>query len=697
MSALGFFRKNEKAVFWIMVVLMAVFLVGSAGRQVFDRIFSPPDKDFPIGVVNGKDITERQLRMAGLELRTLREVFGLGDPIRLLTGYPRPVWGEEEFYTVLQSDRSARSWLLLGMEAERMGLQAGDIAVNDFLRNEIGIDPKGLMTWVFRQGYEHLTEKDIREMLNRYLIIAQAFRTQGDGLYISDPKLKRMYRDMAQTVNLRMAPFRAADFLDQVNVETSEKDIQDLFQACRQYPRGSARTPNPFRFGYRVPDRVSLAYVFIDLDEVAARIDLDSDVIYQYWEEHKDDFTRPVTIEPTEGEESEPTVEMVRIEQFKDAKPLVRARLTEQEAARAISDAATRLLAEALRLNAEASATAPATDGPLVRAAQEVLADMPYHVVRATDLMSAREMAEDDILGGAQALNGLPLYRIAFSVPELAGAGARTMTKVGDVISQPLAVNGLQRGRLICRVVQADPSHVPTSLTAEIREQVVDDYRTMAAFDLAVQAAEEAVATARADGLDAVAQARDIEILEAPDTPRSIVLSSVDVDPVMAQAMQSALAFATWQAEGMKGEQPRMLAPEAYAMTINSRPFLIGPPPVEGVDPAETQRFLDAAFQGLTTSDEAPTTNDAESAEASDSEAFFAVPLPGQQAAMLVHRLDYRPAYEQEYEQRRQMLLRAMAMMDRHDLRMRWFNPNEIETRVGFVDVAATQGLSDQE
>src|SRR4030042_247536 len=72
--ALGFFRRRQKLVMILMVVLMVAFLIPTGIRG----LFSPDPSQTPIGEVAGKKIPHYMLLEADMQIRLLRDWLGLG-------------------------------------------------------------------------------------------------------------------------------------------------------------------------------------------------------------------------------------------------------------------------------------------------------------------------------------------------------------------------------------------------------------------------------------------------------------------------------------------------------------------------------------------------------------------------------------------------------------------------------------------
>ncbi len=174
------------------------------------------------------------------------------------------------------------------------------------------------------------------------------------------------------------------------------------------------------------------------------------------------------------------------------------------------------------------AATQPATDAvePLVRwrrceglpaalfadGGRAGLDSFPL-VAGMTEPLTASELSGHPVLGAAAtaARGGRALGYLAFHAESLVGDTREpVLIRIGDD-GQAMYVAGGDGGRLLWRLAGATPAHVPDALTPEIREQVVEDLKLKAAFDLAVARAEQIADDARERGLEAAAEKASME------------------------------------------------------------------------------------------------------------------------------------------------------------------------------------------
>ncbi|GAG33634.1 unnamed protein product, partial [marine sediment metagenome] len=126
-------------------------------------------------------------------------------------------------------------------------------------------------------------------------------------------------------------------------------------------------------------------------------------------------------------------------------------------------------------------------------------------------LSDIMQLADDEILGSSVTAAGQPLWNIAFRADVFApDRRTPSLIKVGED-GPRMYVTGPRPGRLLWRLEEAVPAHVPQQLTEKLRREVVEDLKIEAALALALKRAEQIASAASADGLAAVAEGRKLQ------------------------------------------------------------------------------------------------------------------------------------------------------------------------------------------
>lgn len=750
MSALGFFRKNQKFVFWIMVVLMIAFAAGS-GIERLGSMFYPDADEQEIGLIGGEKVTYGDQRTATQDLLILREQLQLGDLVSVVA-FPGRLAGAKGLLLVQQNPDPALCWALLVREAAGIGVAVGDPQVDAFLGTTLGIDQNTLSLILDRMQREGMTQKDLRRAVRNFLLVTQAFDAAADGVARSEPELRMIYRDTHETMDLAMVSLPAADFLKDVD-EPSQVDIDALYTEHRAFVAGAPDNPKPFKFGYRQPDAVQIEYAFVDTADILRSIEPTEDEILEYWTRHPGEFFKEVPAEvepaataPAEGEEPAlPKLVRVPITKPSEARAQIVERLREE----GLERQTTQIVEDVKRLFAKYGAAPTPGVSPLERAVVELRQagkKIVYH--RYGKPLTRQEFQTDPVLSSARQGGGMGsqgLVDLAFSVAELhAGKeGYSSPIKVGPLAERALdAVMDDDRvGTMVWRVVRAVPAHEPkagllsTTLyelgslverlkasvedlkskvetapaaAAElakaaqelaaaqdsldeyerIQERVKADAKLKAAYDKAVAAARDLLDQAKQVGLHEAAKAADREIEETGPLPRQALAPNFQLDQIRYWAQEVIEYFRDPQGKTPPAILQFGMAEMMFSQALLAAPVYYGPPQVPGVETSQWAEFTRNVYDrlSLSTADtqpaEAPTTHPTSAPAQADSIMYMG--LPAQQVAYVVQRLDFTPAYEDQYRQRRVGLLWNLHDLRVHNLTLRWYSQPDIVQRTGF-------------
>ncbi len=698
MAAFGFFRKNSKLVFWIMVVLMVIFLIGIGGAQPIIEMFSRRGDGPVVGRTPEAELTLLDIQRADTELDILRQRLGIGrlervlasDPIlqqnlpaeQRIVGLP----GEMGLVMVVMQPDPPLTWALLVQEAREMGIQVSDETV-DGLLGQIGLDEQGLGRLIAQGRREGLTAGHIRGAVANYLAVTKAFELAGSPVPPSEPQLKRFYRDVAEDMTLAAVEFRAADLLDQV-AEPTPETVQELFNQSRGVYPGQPNNPSPFGFGYAQPARVQLEYVFIPMNEVLDTVVVDETAMLRYWQEHRGELTRRVEVPataPAEGA-TQPATQYaeVPIEEYYEAKPVIRDILRQQEAQRRIEEIAGRQL---YQLSQRMQAQTQPAEGPSplqALAEQDPVAgvDLQY---RRTGLLTPNELVSDPVLGSA-GQPGQSLAQVAFSVPPLLGENPtrQSVVDVGQLYGQPMDVvgpDGQSIGKILWRVVQATPPGAPESFTPEIRQQVVRDAKLMAAYQLALQRAQELLTQARQAGqLAPAAEAAGKSVQVVGPISRLAYAFPRLAEPQLRMTLQAAVFMLA-----NPGQLPPELMPDPrlFQAVLATPPVVVGPPTVAAqesrmplVPGTVADEFIESAFALAPAS--------AETAPAGQAGPMKVIGVPEAQAAFVVQRTGFSPAYANNYDEARSTLLWLLLQEQLYQNTVVWYDSESVKQRVAY-------------
>ncbi|MBN1556101.1 MAG: hypothetical protein JXA11_15270 [Phycisphaerae bacterium] len=257
--ALGFFRKRQKMIFVIMVVLMVSFLIGYQGFSMF---FQKNPSKIVIGETPDFEITLGKVNDARNDLETLQ---WLG------RGFGRYTFQGAAFDALYLStpraDERALLYALLLRQAQEDDFAVADVEVDSLIQQmkSNGMDFDAYATHM-RQN-QGVPLKQLRALLARWLLICKACQANQIVTPPSRDQLERLFRDIAEKMDLKVVKIPAQDFLQGIG-EPTDAQVTELFEAHKNRPAGTFAGLDSFSFGYLTPARVQLAYLFISQNAI---------------------------------------------------------------------------------------------------------------------------------------------------------------------------------------------------------------------------------------------------------------------------------------------------------------------------------------------------------------------------------------------------------------------------------------------
>ncbi|MDY6914632.1 MAG: hypothetical protein SVT52_09290 [Planctomycetota bacterium] len=282
--------------------------------------------------------------------------------------------------------------------------------------------------------------------------------------------------------------------------------------------------------------------------------------------------------------------------------------------------------------------------------------------VDETAVLTVQELREHDVLGSCRTSDrgGEMLWRIVFTAePFDGGDGNGSAIGVGDDGPRMYAL-GKEAGRLLWRIVQAQPAHRPEQITDELRKQVVADLKMQAALELAEKRARKILDAAADSGLQVAAEKVKLAVkITQPFARKQQILPRQEI-------MRMAI---------MSGQFHR----DMFVRMMLVKPVEFWPSDVAELSLPTTEarrRFVDEAFSLAPPNVEPPYPED---------NRVLLVKLPARREVVLIARDSFRPPVQSEYEQHaRQLLTHALMEMRRYDERTEWFTCRRIFQRTGF-------------
>ena len=311
--ALGFFRKRQKMIIIIMVLLMVSFLIGMQG---FQMLFSRKSRgDVTVGASRYGEITLGDLDRADSDLRILGNYVELG--------------ARSIEYIDLQwrnGDRSSLAYALLLQQADEADATVTEDQIDAYLR-DVGISEADYNSRVsrLRANRNAPTEKALRGAIARWLRVLRGYRAAQVATPPSEPQLRRLFRDLNEKIELQVLEIPAGRF-SKDSAEPTAKEIDEQFKKYRNANPGQYSSADSFGFGYRQPDRAAVSYLLVDREAIERVARPDPRAVRQYWREHKGELTKRVPLSrpasapasqpgtrPSTGPASRPEVETIEV------------------------------------------------------------------------------------------------------------------------------------------------------------------------------------------------------------------------------------------------------------------------------------------------------------------------------------------------------------------------------------------------
>lgn len=138
-----------------------------------------------------------------------------------------------------------------------------------------------------------LAEAQIRSVAGRWLRVYKTFQQALVSAPPSQQEIRLLFRDLNEQVALRGVRFAAEDLTGEVPEPTGEQIVAQYNQYRAQQPGAQPSAPlESFGFGYRQPNRVRVAYLFIRRGPIERVSEPSMEQMQEYFLDHSDEFTR---------------------------------------------------------------------------------------------------------------------------------------------------------------------------------------------------------------------------------------------------------------------------------------------------------------------------------------------------------------------------------------------------------------------
>ncbi|HRK29806.1 MAG TPA: hypothetical protein PLD59_01905, partial [Tepidisphaeraceae bacterium] len=456
--------------------------------------------------------------------------------------------GAQQFVSILQATPLALAadqfqehkvlYYLVREEARQLGAGISDEQLDEVL-GQINIRmPDGSVVL-----YENIKKKPqgrfTRQALANLFSISAAFNRARSDIKITEPQRRADLAMQAQSISLNMVDFPADSYANKIPAPTDDQ-LRALFDKHKDTVAGQPDgDQNPFSFGYRFPDRVTLQYVSIDPDQVRQAV-MDNpqngatpeDRAY-YWEVEARKYynlnkslfpsSQPASTQPsTQPVATEPEPFEVVKQRAIDAvmKPQVDrlARLVQQRVVSALSTDYNAFNRTPTTAPANTAFGHPYNSFDYLKAlAQDVQRQfgvLPTVVNLADRPRSALELSKLDGIRDATAMvqgRALPFaaYAVAYAQPLHQDSSEREQAFLLSLYQPSQTLTDFGGSIYVFRLTSTDASHQPATFE-EVREQLLADFKQQAAYDLALADAKQLLTTAADGKLSAVAGDRTV-------------------------------------------------------------------------------------------------------------------------------------------------------------------------------------------
>lgn len=271
---LNVFRDNLKHLKWILVIVIAVFVL-----FIFTDFggFAPDGGTGTASAATVGDDTVTVEEFRRLYTRVegqYRESFG--DQFS-------PEVAKQMRLPIQVLDQLVNQKILLE-EARRLGLEVSDEEMRELILSLPAFKDPTTNQFIGQESYEQLLlangfrsprdfERDVREDL----LLQKLNNTLLAGLYVSDKEVEQAYREQVERAKIRYVQVPASQF-QQAAQQIPQNELQAYFQAHQNE--------------FRLPEQREAAYLLVDTAQLREQVKLTDADLRAYYDEHKAEFSQ---------------------------------------------------------------------------------------------------------------------------------------------------------------------------------------------------------------------------------------------------------------------------------------------------------------------------------------------------------------------------------------------------------------------
>jgi len=530
MSLMKWFRKNNRRVMAIVIIVIMIGFIGGSyiqqlGRErsgIYDAIgyYGKDNKITSIDISQARQELEvlkvvgASSMLKGLEVPMLKtrdikalllnellfqdhkESAGISQLIKQLASTQNYAISTQQINDIYKSSvQSEIIWILLKSEARQAGFQISNQQAGDLLAKivpqVVGATYQqliGSMVRGFGKDNQGVSEDKILSSFADFVAVLEYAKAATSNENITMAQLTQQLSWELETAQVESVGFPASIFVDQQAAPT-EDVIKEQFNKYKDNASGDISDENPYGFGYKFDDMVEIEYIAIKFDDVVKLVKpVTQEKIEDFYKLHKEEFTEQVLSDP-----NDPNSPMTdRKQSFAEVSYLISDGLHKKEingqAEIIIQDAKT--ITEAALDNADIEME-KLTDEDFKKfavdytaTAQKIAEKYSIKVYSGkTGLLSAVDIRQDKDLGQLiqQTSNYTAVYlsQIAFAVDQLQSsvlgtfdmAAPKMYQNIGPLKSMPMQRDELGELIVLARVVDARKSAAPDSLDMKVSKK----------------------------------------------------------------------------------------------------------------------------------------------------------------------------------------------------------------------------------
>lgn len=532
MSLMKWFRKNNRRVMAIVIIVIMIGFIGGSYIQQLGRnrsgIYKAIAHYGKKSKITSLDIAQARqqldiLRILGassmlkglqvpmLETRDIKalllnellfpdrkESAGISQLIKQLASTQNYAISTEQINDIYKGQvQSEILWILLREEARQAGFQISNKQSGELLAKIvpqiIGATYQQLISSMVRgsgQSGEGVAENDILSTFSDFIAVLEYSKAATSNQNITLAQLAQLSSWEMETTQVESVSFPASIFVDQ-QPEPSDDAVKEQFDKYKNNADGDISNENPYGFGYKFDDMVQIEYIAIRFDDVANTIKpISQEKIEDFYKLHREELVQQVLSDP-----NDPNSPMTdRIQSFVEVSDLIADSLYK----RAINSQAETIIQDAK------SFTETALDNTEVEAAlltdedfKKLVGDYSVAAKRIaekysikvysgkTGLLSAADIRQDKDLGllAIQTSNysAVTLNQVVFAIDQLRSSLLSTLDmdapkmyqNIGPARSMPQQAGDLGKLIILAKVVEAIKAVAPDSLDMTVSKKTI--------------------------------------------------------------------------------------------------------------------------------------------------------------------------------------------------------------------------------